>query len=98
VRAVQVGFGQNERKELHTCGDLEGHLADGSFYVLDFARLFPPEAPPYRPSPGEKRAFLYRMLRPELVLSNAVPLSSDCFTLWGSADPNFKVPTVDRSL
>ena len=33
-------------KTLHCCGDIEGHLGtDGKYYLLDFARLFPPEAP-----------------------------------------------------
>lgn len=30
-----------------------------------------------------------------LVLSNSVPLSSDCFTLWGSSDPSFKSLNTD---
>ena len=28
-------------------GDIEGHLGhDGNYYVVDFGRVFPPEAPP----------------------------------------------------
>jgi hypothetical protein len=28
-------------------GDIEGHLGyDGNYYVVDFGRTFPPEAPP----------------------------------------------------
>jgi len=33
-------------KMLYGPGDIEGHLGrDGKFYLLDFSRLFPPEAP-----------------------------------------------------
>ena len=33
-------------KMLHTCIDMEGHVgADGKFYVVDCARLFPPTVP-----------------------------------------------------
>ena len=33
-------------KSIAICGDIEGHLGtDNKFYVLDFARTFPPEAP-----------------------------------------------------
>eukprot|EP01087_Luapelamoeba_hula_P004788 TRINITY_DN14754_c0_g1_i1.p1 TRINITY_DN14754_c0_g1~~TRINITY_DN14754_c0_g1_i1.p1 ORF type:complete len:155 (+),score=21.54 TRINITY_DN14754_c0_g1_i1:3-467(+) len=64
-------------------GDLEGHVGlDGKHYVVDLARLFPPEAP----SPDEPRAVYYNMLRPELVKNNPVPLSSDALTGWGARD------------
>lgn len=34
-------------KIMAACGDIEGHLGkDGKYYLLDFARTFPPEAPP----------------------------------------------------
>ena len=67
---------------LHGPCDLEGHLgADGRWYVLDLARLFPPEAPAAPPL-----ALLARRLRPELVKRAATPLSSDAFTLFGRHD------------
>lgn len=44
-------------------------------YVVDCARLFPCE-PPDR---HFKNGHLYRMLRPELVRENPVPLSSDAY-------------------
>jgi hypothetical protein len=32
--------------ELHLAGDVEGHLGtDGRFYILDTARVFPPDVP-----------------------------------------------------
>ena len=63
--------------------DIEGHLGhDGRLYVVDLARLFPPESPS-RDKPG---AFLYQLLRPELVSRFRCPLSSDAFTLFGHTD------------
>lgn len=89
----------SQRRFLHTPCDIEGHLGrDGKFYVIDLARLFPPETPESFARPlvsGEtnettvpaegaiSRSFLYRLLRPELVRRNKVPLSSDAFTLFG---------------
>ena len=65
-------------------GDIEGHKgSDGKFYLLDLARLFPPERP-------ENNANAYKiwfqLLRPELVLKAANfigrPLCSDVFSSW----------------
>jgi hypothetical protein len=47
----------------------------------DLARLFPAEAP--RPSES-LRCIFYNLLRPELVRSNSVPLSSDAFSQFVS--------------
>lgn len=69
-------------KEIVGPCDIEGHRGrDNQFYLLDFARLFPPEAPIL----GSKRKneHLYCLLRPELVKKFDVPLSSDAFTLFG---------------
>jgi hypothetical protein len=71
-------------------GDIECHLGkDGRFYVLDFARTFPPEAV-LQDSLAEKGQILFKLLRPELVQSNTVPLSSDAFTGFGMSDPLHK--------
>ena len=66
---------------LHGPADMEGHLGrDGRFYVVDMARLFPPEAPtPDSP----KGCILFRLLRPELVAQAPTPLSSDAFSRMG---------------
>ncbi len=66
-------------------GDIEGHLSekDGRLYVLDAARMFPPAAPI---AGHGARVTLYKLLRPELVRSNAQPLSSDAFFRWGDPD------------
>jgi len=56
--------------ELFGPGDIEGHKGkDGLFYVLDFSRTFPPEAPqkPAPPPPFRDRSVFYKMLRPEFV-------------------------------
>eukprot|EP00471_Norrisiella_sphaerica_P001627 CAMPEP_0184483924 /NCGR_PEP_ID=MMETSP0113_2-20130426/5603_1 /TAXON_ID=91329 /ORGANISM="Norrisiella sphaerica, Strain BC52" /LENGTH=2464 /DNA_ID=CAMNT_0026864607 /DNA_START=62 /DNA_END=7456 /DNA_ORIENTATION=+ len=68
---------------LHTCFDLEGHKGkDGRYYVIDCARLFPCEPPDKR----HRNGHLYRMLRPELVRSNSVPLSSDVYLKLARSD------------
>lgn len=56
---------------------------DGRCYIVDAARLFPPE-PPVKKLKG---AVLYRLLRPELIKKSSSPISSDAFTLWGGNDP-----------
>lgn len=69
-------------------GDIEGHVGhDSRLYILDYARVFPPECP----LPNqimEKGSLFFKLLRPELVRSNKVPLSSDSLTRWGMGDPN----------
>ncbi|KAL6050246.1 Clu domain-containing protein [Balamuthia mandrillaris] len=60
--------------------DIEGHRGtDNRYYVVDFARVFPPEPP----LAGLKSAYLFRLLRPELVKGNKQPLSSDAFSNFG---------------
>ncbi|KYQ91337.1 hypothetical protein DLAC_08285 [Tieghemostelium lacteum] len=67
-------------------GDIEVHKGtDGRYYMLDFARMFPPEYPLiFNNKSGQKigREIFYNMLRPELVRSFNVPLSSDGFSGW----------------
>jgi Clustered mitochondria len=53
--------------------DLEGHLGeDGRFYMLDFSRVFPPR----RPDMSQKNCHLFHMLRPGLVVSGTLELST----------------------
>lgn len=79
-----AGIGPLEsRKYLHAPCDMEGHIGlDGRFYLVDLARLFPPETP-QKDVPG---SFLFRLLRPELVRRFYKPLSPDAFTLFGEHD------------
>ena len=46
----------NNYVELHMPRDIEGHLGtDNRYYVIDTARLFPPEAPKYATVDGKRR-------------------------------------------
>ena len=68
-----------EKTTLYAPVDIEGHLGrDDRFYILDTARLFPPSIP----VAGLKGCHLYRLLRPELVKNNPVPLCSDAYSTW----------------
>ncbi|KAH3733018.1 Histidine kinase A [Pelomyxa schiedti] len=61
-----------------TCVDTEGHIAsDGRFYLVDFSRTFPPEAPPRK---DLKVPHLFQLLRPECVLQCRKPLCSDAYS------------------
>ena len=78
-------------KLLYSAVDVEVHrhkeLKD-IYYVIDCARVMPPEAPSKTARIG---SHLYNLLRPELVKSNQVPLSSDAFARFGKQDPNHKI-------
>ena len=72
-------------------GDIEAHYGrDQRYYVVDYARVFPPEAPSRiqeaSVSSREKRKIFYRLLRPEFVRDNPVALSSDAFTPFQKFD------------
>jgi len=67
----------DQKTFLHSPADLEGHRGfDGRYYLLDFARLFPPSAP----SKDIKMGHLFRLLRPEFVRNYKTPLCSDSFS------------------
>ena len=71
--------------------DVEGHIGDDArYYLLDFSRTMPPEAPREKVDrqPGDH---LYRLLRPEFVLSNDRPLCSDGFSNMIRAEPHRKI-------
>lgn len=74
-------------REIWGPGDIEGHMGtDGRYYVLDFARTFPPEHPgPARNSC--KGSVFFRLLRPEFVKTYKERLSPDALVGWGRADP-----------
>ena len=64
-------------------GDIEAHEGtDNKFYVVDFGRTFPPEAP----SEQGSRKIFYCLLRPEFVRLYPKPLSSDAFSCWGKCN------------
>ena len=61
--------------------DIEGHIgSDGRFYVLDFARVAPPQPPVGR---GDQ---LFKLFRMEFVRRYRVPLCSDGFSTLGRID------------
>jgi len=82
LKGHYTGLGDSKTL-LHGPADCEGHLGhDGRFYLIDLARVYPPETPD-KSRPG---SFLYRLLRPELVSRFHTPLSSDAFTAFGRDD------------
>ncbi|KAN0030061.1 hypothetical protein ACTA71_008205 [Dictyostelium dimigraforme] len=69
---------------LYGPGDIEIHSGlDGRKYMLDFARVFPPEFPKIL-STNKRigREIFYSMVRPELLSKSEVPISSDAFSGW----------------
>jgi len=93
---VMASAGQSLNLKSHLCGsvsqgkylssaaDVEGHLGhDGKFYLIDFARTFPPTAPDRTHFNGH----LYQLFRPEFVKYHHVPLCSDAFSGFLRNDP-----------
>lgn len=72
--------------------DIEGHKSktDGNYYIVDYARLMPPQVRLDRDKAAGRQTHLFQLLRPELVQSNAVPLSSDALNGLGRPDPEHK--------
>eukprot|EP01133_Synstelium_polycarpum_P011483 gene11483-13388_t len=63
--------------------DIEGHFGfDGRYYVVDTARLFPPETPIL----GITGCHLYRLFRPEFVKRYETQLCSDAFSNFNVVD------------
>ncbi len=72
--------GHTEFYKMYAPVDIECHHGeDDRFYVLDFGRVFPCEAPCKDHSGPE----YHRLLRPELVFKYHQPLSSDAFSAFG---------------
>lgn len=80
---------------MYTCADIEGHLnpKDGRYYVVDVARLFPPEDIEKRPEQSGKEHsgiipsyYLIQHLRPELVRQWKEPLNSDSFSPFAQVE------------
>jgi len=81
-----------DNKLIYAAFDVEGHQApDGRFYLLDLARTFPPELPlKDERLTWPQNAFLYRLLRPELVKKSPFPICSDAGTRIQQQDPEWK--------
>ena len=73
------GRNENSREFIYGPTDIEGHIGtDKRFYVIDFARVFPPTA-----EKDVAKSFLYKLFRPEFIKSYKIPLSSDGFSKFG---------------
>lgn len=78
--------------QLYTAGDVEGHRGqDGRSYILDLARLLPPESPESTSHLlRDGRAVFYRLLRPKflqyLQARSHEPVNPDCFTGWNTKE------------
>ena len=67
-----------DRVTMHGPADMEGHLGkDGKYYLLDFARFFPPEAPRYATRPPLSHPTIHMASR-DKVLARCVSLHSEC--------------------
>lgn len=74
-----------DAKELYSVADLEGHRGlDGRYYLIDLARVMPPEYPFDR---HIKQGHLFRLLRPEFVRSHYKPLCPDACSGFILHDP-----------
>jgi hypothetical protein len=70
---ASLGIAKSTQSGIYGPFDLELHQGeDGLLYVVDAARLFPPEC---RVNPGVKQ--MYQLLRPELLHKAGKPLVSD---------------------
>jgi hypothetical protein len=89
---------KTSKSYLHACCDVEGHLGkDNRFYIVDTARVLPPT----KPVKGLQGCFLYRIMRPELVKSNPVPLCPDSysgFNLENKQAHNFEIKESTQRL
>jgi len=93
LKGHYTGQGENKVFLYGPC-DIEGHITkDNHYVIIDTARVFPPE----KPIPGKQGSHLYNLLRPELVRSNKVPLSSDAFTKFSGPDSDKNNEDVERS-
>ncbi|MDP2435839.1 MAG: hypothetical protein Q8P67_08865, partial [archaeon] len=86
-RKLNIAGHQVANKHLHGPFDIEGHLGtDGHYYLVDFARIFPPV---YEPRIDIKHTYLYHLFRPEFLKNYPIPLSSDAFSLM-AAEPSLE--------
>jgi hypothetical protein len=82
--------------EIHKVTTNEQHGRTTRYYACDFARLFPCEAPPVQGVSENGPAYhLVRLLRPELVKSNLVPLSPDAFSRFAVDTPDAQANNDD---
>lgn len=72
--------------EIPLAVDCEVHASlDNRTYAIDLSRVLPPELPDLKKYP---HSHLYRLLRPELVKANAMPLCSDACSAFVANEPD----------
>lgn len=84
--------------ELH---DMAQPGQTAALVAVDTARLLPPQCPLPSNEPGAalRCSYLYRLLRPELVLSHDQPLCSDAFNgLFGTTAPRAEVVAAHNAV
>eukprot|EP01132_Coremiostelium_polycephalum_P000614 gene614-763_t len=90
IKGHIAGITNESKAFLYGPTDIEGHYGlDGLFYLLDFARVFPPTI--------DKRvdeAFLYRLFRPEFLQTYHIPLSSDAASPFSKSD----LPSMESNM
>jgi len=95
LRPHMAGLVPEKRKIMYSAADLEGHRGtDGRFYLLDFSRTFPCEAPISR-LPGIN---LTRLFRPEFVRSYKSPLCPDAYSSFTDTSYNADIDAATRHL
>ncbi|PRP78266.1 hypothetical protein PROFUN_13876 [Planoprotostelium fungivorum] len=93
LKGHYAGLRPQTSKFIYGPCDIEGHLNENHFYVLDFARVFPPVE--QKPN-GPRNTYLYQLFRPEFVRRLEFPLSSDAFSTFGH-DNNIHEEDIRRA-
>jgi hypothetical protein len=97
IKGHYGGLNPSTCKFIYGPTDIEGHLGmDNRYYVLDFARAFPPTV-----EEDIQSTFLYKLFRPEFIKNYRIPLSSDAFSKFGKlnrAENNKEVKEASEHL
>eukprot|EP00759_Apiculatamorpha_spiralis_P047027 PhF_6_TR42980/c0_g1_i2/m.65498 len=85
LKAHYVGRNRTKLTLLYGPVDIEVHQGkDGRMYVIDTARIFPPDPNKHWREQNPASFWLFQHLRAELVAAYDVPLSSDAFSELGN--------------
>lgn len=85
IRPHICGIVPSGARKLHSVADLEGHRGfDDRFYLLDFARSFPPT----KPDPSVHQGHLYQLFRPEFLQNYPAALCPDAYSGFVLCDPD----------
>eukprot|EP01104_Vermistella_antarctica_P017137 TRINITY_DN6023_c0_g1_i1.p1 TRINITY_DN6023_c0_g1~~TRINITY_DN6023_c0_g1_i1.p1 ORF type:complete len:1031 (+),score=322.01 TRINITY_DN6023_c0_g1_i1:387-3479(+) len=98
LKSHLVGATRDVLKRVRSPGDIEVHRGlDNELYMLDFARMMPPESPPSDLALKKRhpRSIFYRLFRPFFMSNYAKELSPDAFSGWCSLDPDRKEHEAD---